>query len=202
MKIRIIILSISICLIIILISALLKNNNSNEFPHEIKTSEREPSEFSTEVPDSKYQKNPVANNLLSNTSDNKKIVINSIVFDEERIDKEQIDPLILMRVDEERVMQVDLRASALFMAIKLYRKDFNKNPSGSSKNISATLMGENSLNKMYIDGYDWTDERGELIDPWGSPYSFVFEKDLIVVKSYGPNKSANDEDDIIYMRPY
>lgn len=106
-----------------------------------------------------------------------------------------VDLFIMERVEEERVYPITILTATLEVALKLYRETFGVYPSGDNRAVSAALMGQNANGTMFFDG--WTNQQGELLDPWKIPYSFSFESNIIVIKSAGPNKIAGDADDIV-----
>jgi hypothetical protein len=42
-----------------------------------------------------------------------------------------------------------------------------------------------------------TNNAGQLIDPWGTPYEIIFEPtNYVTIRSAGKNKTFGDEDDV------
>ena len=111
-----------------------------------------------------------------------------------------VDQAILDRVEEELVPIVDVRSASLVVALRQYRKAFGAYPSGDSQSVSAALMGKNPSRTAFIEGQGWTNKQGELLDPWGTPYIFNLESNLVTVKSPGPNKMLGDNDDVVRVK--
>jgi hypothetical protein len=103
----------------------------------------------------------------------------------------------LKRVKVERVPKVNFQTEAILFAIKLYREQLGVIPTGDSKTVSASLMGQNPNGVVFIEGQGWTNQQGELIDPWGMPYLFSFESNTVTVRSSGPNRISGDTDDVV-----
>jgi len=79
----------------------------------------------------------------------------------------------------------------LLEALQGYQKIEGDYPTGDAPTICRLLRGEtvdgqNARRLDYVEGYK-TDEKGEFLDPWGSPYRFSFEPKLRIA-SAGPNK--------------
>ena len=108
-----------------------------------------------------------------------------------------VDPAIIKRVEEERVPMVSIQSASLMVALKQYKKMFGSCPVGDSLAVSSALMGRNSSGTVFIDGDGWKNKKGELVDPWGMPYTYNFESNLVIVKSSGPNTIAGDTDDVV-----
>lgn len=61
-------------------------------------------------------------------------------------------------------------------------------------------MGSNSTATVFIEAYAWTNELGEICDPWRRPYVFSFASNSVTVTSSGPNKVFGDDDDVARSR--
>lgn len=103
-------------------------------------------------------------------------------------------------IPDERVSKVDVQVVSLVVASQEFQKHLGVFPTGDSHAVSAALMGKNEKGVVFIEGYGWTNNMGELIDPWGTPYSFGFESNSVTVRSSGPNKVFGDTDDVIRVK--
>ena len=103
-------------------------------------------------------------------------------------------------IPDERVSKVDIQVVGLVVASQEFQKHLGVFPTGDSHAVSAALMGKNKKGVVFIEGYGWTNNQGELVDPWNMPYSFNFESNSVTVRSSGPNKIYGDTDDFIRVR--
>jgi len=113
-----------------------------------------------------------------------------------------VNAIIRQRVEEERVPVIRIYLDSVMMSLKLYRDDIGCYPTGNNQKVASALLGNNSKGIAYLDGYGWTNNQGELVDPWKMPYSFNFESNAITVRSSGPNKIFGDTDDVVRVQNY
>lgn len=71
-------------------------------------------------------------------------------------------------------------------------------PVGGNRNVFEALLGHpdgpNFLSEDLVVGVNW---RGEVVDPWGTPYRFEFIKDKrLDVVSAGPDRKFGTKDDV------
>ncbi|MEM9478201.1 MAG: hypothetical protein AAGA58_00925 [Verrucomicrobiota bacterium] len=89
--------------------------------------------------------------------------------------------------------------------INQYRRIFGENPiAGENKEIVSALTGQNPYNLVFIDPtHPGINERGELTDRWGTPFSFhaVSSKQPVEIASAGPDKVIGSFDDIRIEEP-
>ncbi len=58
-------------------------------------------------------------------------------------------------------------------AVKSHRREYGSYPAGDNAQIIATLRGENPGKVVFFETPStWINPKGELIDPWGTPYRF------------------------------
>ncbi len=85
-------------------------------------------------------------------------------------------------------------------AIKLYGSMFGGNPVGSNAEITRSLNGENPRQARFLKAEEGlrTNEKGELIDPWGTPYFFhQLSGSQMEIRSAGPDKIMWTADDLV-----
>ena len=76
-------------------------------------------------------------------------------------------------------------------ALRAYHNDYDTYPSGDYAQICRSLFGDNRLKQKYFDiGPKGINEKGEIIDPWGTPYRIDFSPhpDAPRVQSAGKNR--------------
>ena len=86
-------------------------------------------------------------------------------------------------------------ADQLIQGLQEYRKFVGHFPSGSAIDISNALTGQSDSNKKVLIFGSSTrrkNERGELVDPWGTPLQFYFSQNSALIRSAGPNRIFED----------
>jgi len=85
-------------------------------------------------------------------------------------------------------------------AIRDYRSMFGGDPVGVNSEITAQLNGNNPKQATFIQPESGMrlDDRGELVDPWGTPYFFhQLSGTDMEIRSAGPDKRMWTADDLI-----
>ena len=80
-----------------------------------------------------------------------------------------------------------------------YHTLMGENPVGTNAKIMKALMGGNSHQAVLgpMDGQSLND-KGELVDPWGTPYFFhQLSGDHMEIHSAGPDKIMGTADDLV-----
>ena len=73
-----------------------------------------------------------------------------------------------------------------------------ENPVGTNAEITKSLMGGNPINATFSPEPPSLNAKGELIDPWGTPYFFhQISGDDMEIRSAGPDKIMGTSDDIV-----
>jgi hypothetical protein len=85
-------------------------------------------------------------------------------------------------------------------AVRQYGDMFNGNPVGTNPEITAALAGANpkQINFLNPDAGMHVNDRGEMIDPWGTPYFFhQVSGTEMEIHSAGPDKVMWTADDLV-----
>ena len=81
----------------------------------------------------------------------------------------------------------------LFRALQQYKEHVGAYPSGSNAEVSKALKGKNSKNLIILSGTkENLNDKGEYVDPWGTPLRIYFSGDGVLLRSAGPNKRFDD----------
>ena len=104
-----------------------------------------------------------------------------------------------------RTAQFNNDVEDLFTALQKYKERVGSYPTGGNIEVSKALQGANSKNVIIIVGSakkNNLNEKGEIIDPWGTPLRIYFSDTGILIRSAGPNRrfddsTAIDSDDFI-----
>jgi hypothetical protein len=81
----------------------------------------------------------------------------------------------------------------LFSALQKYKEKVGVYPTGGNLEVCKALNGKNDKNVMVIVGPKTTlNDKGEFVDPWGSPLRIYFSDSGILIRSAGPNRRFDD----------
>jgi len=81
-----------------------------------------------------------------------------------------------------------------------YKYEFGSDPTGDCAQIFKKLFGDNPKKIEFIHPRNtFTNQAGEFLDPWGTPYTISFAPtNSFVISSAGKDKIFGDADDIIF----
>src|SRR5580704_452959 len=81
----------------------------------------------------------------------------------------------------------------LFRALQQYKERVGSYPVGSNSEISKALKGKNNKNLIILSGNkENLNDKGEYVDPWGTPLRIYLSGDSVLVRSAGPNRRFDD----------
>jgi hypothetical protein len=81
----------------------------------------------------------------------------------------------------------------LFSALQKYRERVGTFPDGGNLEVAKALQGANSKNVIVIVGNKTTlNDKGEFVDPWGTPLRIYFSNSGVLIRSAGPNRRFDD----------
>ena len=90
-----------------------------------------------------------------------------------------------------RVFQVDVEN--LFVALQKYKERVGTYPTGSNSDVANALSGKNTRGVIVVvSNRIPTNEKGEFVDPWGTPLTIYFAGNSVLVRSAGPNRTFED----------
>ena len=82
---------------------------------------------------------------------------------------------------------------SLFFALQKYKEQVGAYPIGGNLEMAKALMGNNPRKVIVIVGNRIkVNEKGEFIDPWGTPMRFYFSDVGVLIRSAGPNRRFDD----------
>jgi len=84
-------------------------------------------------------------------------------------------------------------AENLILGIQQYREFVGTYPEGNNISIAKSLLGQTDK-KVLILAVRRSDmnDKGEMLDPWGTPLQFYFSHNEVMIRSAGPNKVWED----------
>ena len=81
----------------------------------------------------------------------------------------------------------------LFSALQKYKEHVGAYPVGGNAEVAKALKGQNPKNVIILVGRkNELNDKGEFIDPWGTPLRIYFSDNGILVRSAGPNRRFDD----------
>jgi hypothetical protein len=81
----------------------------------------------------------------------------------------------------------------LFIALQKFKEVVGGYPLGGNAEVVKALKGANSKNAIIIVGRkNELNEKGEFVDPWGTPLRIYFSDAGMLIRSAGPNRRFDD----------
>jgi hypothetical protein len=81
----------------------------------------------------------------------------------------------------------------LFAGLQKYKERVGSYPVGSNAQVAKALNGENNKNVIIMVGRKTElNEKGEFVDPWGTPMRIYFSDSGVLIRSAGPNRRFDD----------
>jgi hypothetical protein len=98
----------------------------------------------------------------------------------------------LKRADE-KVAKFNSDCDNLILGIQQYKEFVGTYPMGNNQQIVKALLGQTEK-KVLILAIRRTElnDKGEIVDPWGTPLLFYFSNNEVLIRSAGPNKAWED----------
>jgi len=91
----------------------------------------------------------------------------------------------------------------LFIGLQKFKEVVGAYPLGSNAEVAKALKGRNAKNVIILVGRkSELNEKGEMVDPWGTALRVYFSDSGVLIRSAGPNRRFDDgtvldSDDII-----
>lgn len=95
-----------------------------------------------------------------------------------------------------KASRVESHVKSITKAMRMYEIDHNSLPSGDTRSVVLSLLGQNPTKTAYLDA-DGTSiyPNGDWLDPWGHSYRIFLSGKSILIRSAGPNGTFDDGDD-------
>jgi hypothetical protein len=96
------------------------------------------------------------------------------------------------RIDP-KILKFNMDAENLILGLQQYREFVGSYPTGNNVSIAKALLGrtEKKVLILAVRRSDMND-KGEILDPWGTPLRFYFADNEVMIHSAGPNKVWED----------
>ncbi len=94
---------------------------------------------------------------------------------------------------DEKVRKFNADAERLILGMQQYKEFVGTYPTGNNAAIAKCLLGQGEK-KVVILAVRKTDlnDKGEVIDPWGTPLQIYFSHNEVMIRSAGPNQAWED----------
>jgi hypothetical protein len=98
-----------------------------------------------------------------------------------------------LRRTDDKVIKFNADCDNLILGIQQYKEFVGSYPTGNNSAITKALLGQTEK-KVLILAVRRSDlnDKGEIIDPWGTPLQFYFSHNEVLIRSAGPNKAFED----------
>jgi len=92
-----------------------------------------------------------------------------------------------------KVAKFNTDADNLILGLQQFKEFAGTYPTGNNATITKALLGQ-SEKKIMILSVRRADinDKGEIMDPWGTPLQFYFSHNEVMIRSAGPNKAWED----------
>lgn len=92
-----------------------------------------------------------------------------------------------------RTTKLTTDVESLFEGLQKYKEHVGTYPVGSNAEIAKALLGQNPKKVIILVGRKMAqNNKGEFVDPWGTPLRFYFADNSILVRAAGPNRRFED----------
>ena len=92
-----------------------------------------------------------------------------------------------------KIAEFQTDADRLIQGLQQYKEFFKRYPTGTSADISKSLSGQaEGKVVIFATANAKKNDKGEIVDTWGTPIQFYFSHDAVMIRSAGPNKVWED----------
>ena len=96
------------------------------------------------------------------------------------------------RVDS-KIARFNEISDSLILGIQQYREFTGVYPTGNNVQVAKALMGQGEKKVLILAVRQAPiNDKGEILDPWGTPLQFYFSHNEVLIRSAGPNKAWED----------
>ena len=94
---------------------------------------------------------------------------------------------------DEKIAKFNTDCDNLILGIQQYKEFVGTYPTGNNKEIVKSLLGQTDKKVLILAvRRSELNDKGEIIDPWGTPLQFYFSHNEVLIRSAGPNKAWED----------
>lgn len=98
-----------------------------------------------------------------------------------------------LRRADAKVVKFNADCDNLILGLQQYKEFTGTYPTGDNASITKAMLGRTAKKILILTARrsDMND-KGEITDPWGTPYRFYFSNNEVLIRSAGPNKVWED----------
>jgi type II secretory pathway pseudopilin PulG len=95
---------------------------------------------------------------------------------------------------DQNVARFNVVADNLILSLQQYREFVGSYPTGNNAQITKDLLGRGEKKVVILSARNHSEinEKGEIVDPWGTPLQFYFSDTEVLIRSAGPNRIWED----------
>ena len=94
---------------------------------------------------------------------------------------------------DERTSKFNADADNLILGLQQYKEFVGTYPTGNNIQIAKALLGQTEKKVLILAvRRSNINDKGEILDPWGTPYQFYFSHNEVMIRSAGPNRVWED----------
>jgi hypothetical protein len=95
---------------------------------------------------------------------------------------------------DRNVARFNAVADNLIVSLQQYREFFGSYPTGNNAAITKDLLGRGEKKVVILTARNHSEvnDKGEIVDPWGTPLQFYFSDTEVLIRSAGPNRIWED----------
>jgi len=94
---------------------------------------------------------------------------------------------------DSKVGNFNTQSENLILGLQQYREFTGTYPTGNNMQIAKCLMGQGEKKVLILAARRLDiNDKGEMLDPWGTPLQFYFSHNEVMIRSAGPNKAWED----------
>lgn len=85
-------------------------------------------------------------------------------------------------------------ADSLILGLQQYKQFTGSYPPGNNASLAKALLGQTDARVLILAvRQNELNDKGEIVDPWGTPFRFYFSGDEVLIRSAGPNRVFEDD---------
>jgi hypothetical protein len=94
---------------------------------------------------------------------------------------------------DDKIVKFNSDCDNLILGIQQYREFVGSYPTGNNVTVTKTLLGQGEKKVLILVARRTEmNDKGEMVDPWGTPLQFYFSHNEVLIRSAGPNKVFED----------
>lgn len=98
-----------------------------------------------------------------------------------------------LRHADTKVVQFNADCDNLILGLQQYKEFAGSYPIGNNAAVTKAMLGQGDKKILILSvRRAHMNDKGEIVDPWGTPLQFYFSNNEVLIRSAGPNKVWED----------